>query len=62
MRTITLRDLPVDLVKAIRRRATEQGMSFNRALVGLLQESLGKSRQRRKRTVYRDLDALAGSW
>lgn len=62
MKIVTLRNLPPELVNVIRRRAKEQGASLNKTVIGLLEESLGRSRQKRERTVYHDLDALAGSW
>lgn len=62
MKLVTLRNLPPDLANAIRRRAKEQGSSLNKAVIGLLQESLGKGARKSAPTVYHDLDALAGSW
>src|SRR5438876_9359225 len=58
---VTLRNLP-ELVAAIRRRAGEQGSSLNKAVISLLQKSLGKRPRKPERAVYHDLDALAGSW
>ena len=59
---VTLRNLPPELVNAIRRRAKEQGSSLNKAVISLLQESLGKGRRKADRAVHHDLDALAGAW
>ena len=58
---VTLRNLP-EPVAAIRRRAREQGSSLNKAVISLLQKSLGKRPRKPERAVYHDLDALAGSW
>ena len=58
----TLRNLPPELVNAIRRRAKEQGSNLNKAVISMLQESLGEGRRKPIRAVHHDLDALAGSW
>jgi len=58
---VTLRNLP-ELVAAIRLRAREQRSSLNKAVISLLQKSLGKRLRKPERAVYHDLDALAGSW
>jgi hypothetical protein len=57
---VTLRNLPNDLVLAIRKRAEANGISLNKAVIGLLQDNLGG--QMRKKQIHHDLDALAGSW
>ncbi len=62
MKLVTLRNLPPELANAIRRRAKEHGSSLNKAVIGLLLESLGKGRRKSERATYHDLDALAGSW
>jgi len=55
---VTLRNLP-ELVAAIRLRAREQRSSLNKAVISLLQKSLGKRPRKPERAVYHDLDALA---
>ena len=62
MNLVTLRNLPPELVIAIRRRAKEQGSSLNKAVINLLQETLDKRPRKPERSLYYDLDELAGSW
>ena len=60
MKTITLRKIPPEVAKIIRRTADTKGISINKAVVSLLEENLGS--KGKKRTLYHDLDYLAGSW
>lgn len=62
MKAITLRNLPPELQRVIRRRAKEKGTSISRAVISLLEESTGICDKKKKKVVYHDLDALAGSW
>lgn len=61
MKAITLRNLPPELQRVIRRKAKEKGTSISRAVIGLLEESTGIG-DNKKKVVHHDLDALAGSW
>ena len=63
MKAITLRNLPPDLAKAVRREAQRKGTSVNKAVISLLESKadLHKKRKARK-TRHQELDALAGSW
>jgi hypothetical protein len=59
--TLTLRNLPPEVEKAVLRRARERGTSASRAVVELLEEVTGAGRNKRRRHVYHDLDGLFGS-
>ena len=63
MKPITLRNLPPELAKAVRKEADRQRTSINRAVISLLER---KTERRKKRPgeskEYDDLDSLAGSW
>jgi plasmid stability protein len=61
MKAVTLRNLPPQLDRTIRQRAKQKGVSVNKVVIGLLQDHLGESEQKRTRR-YHDLDELAGSW
>jgi hypothetical protein len=50
------------LVRVIRRKASENRTSVNKAVISLLEESVGIGRKKREPSVHHDLDALAGSW
>ncbi len=61
MKAVTLRNLPPELVRIIRRKAHEKGVSANKAVIRLLEESLGVG-EKKEWPLHHDLDALAGSW
>jgi hypothetical protein len=42
MKAITLRNLPPEIVKTIRQKAEEQGVSINKAVISLLEEGTGQ--------------------
>ena len=60
--TVTLRNLPPDLVRAIKKRARERNTSLTKAAVGLLEEATGKAQGGGARHLYHDLDGFAGRW
>ncbi len=62
MKAITLRNLPPEVAKAIQKRAKEQRTSVNKAVIGLLEESVGARPTATKQVRYHDLDHLAGTW
>ena len=61
MKAITLRNLPPNLDKAIRKRARAKRMSVNKAVIGLLEEHLTQDKTKRA-DLHHDLDDLSGSW
>ena len=58
--TITVRNLPPAVAKAVRDRARKENLSLNRAVICLLEEATGGPRARK--VVHHDLDHLAGRW
>jgi hypothetical protein len=60
--TVTLRNLPPDLLKVIRRRAKDRKTSLTKAAVGLLGEAAGTLERGAARHLYHDLDGFAGRW
>ena len=62
MTAITLRNLPRELDRVIRRRAKETGASLNKTVIRVLEESLLGKGGKPHRRKYRDLAAFAGSW
>lgn len=60
--TLTIRNLPPDVAKVIRQRATKNKTSLNRAVLGILEELVPARAEGGKRHIYHDLDSLAGSW
>lgn len=61
MKAITLRNLPPDLYRAIRKRARGTRMSVNKAVIGLLEDHLTQGKRMRVER-HHDLDDLCGSW
>jgi len=59
MKPITLRNLPPEVARVIRKKATTEKTSLNKAVIGLLEESAGGGLKARKK---RDLSRWAGSW
>jgi len=62
MKAITLRNIPPSLSRAIEKRAADERISLNRAVLELLSEGLGIDMRERREVVHRDLDHLAGAW
>jgi hypothetical protein len=63
MKAITLRNLPPELARAVRKEADRQRTSINRAVISLLERKTeGRKKRTRETTAHDDLDALAGSW
>lgn len=62
MGAITLRNLPPELVRVIQRRARHKGLSLNKAVINLLEESVGTRKRTKGESAYHDLDDLAGRW
>jgi plasmid stability protein len=61
MKAITLRNLPAEVDKAIRKRAKGARVSVNKAVIGLLEEHLTPGKLKRAER-HHDLDHLSGSW
>jgi hypothetical protein len=63
MKTITLRNLPPEIEKVVRREADRQRTSFNKAVIRLLERKAeGRKKKQARTTEFDDLDALAGAW
>jgi hypothetical protein len=62
MKTVTLRKIPPELARLLRRKAGEKRTSLNRTVIAILEETLGTDGEKKRRPLHRDLDALAGSW
>ncbi len=62
MKLVTLRNLPPELARIIRQRADEKRTSINKAVISLLEESVGIRGKKKGTSLHHDLDAMAGSW
>jgi hypothetical protein len=63
MKAITLRNLPPEIEKIVRKEADRQRTSINKAVISLL-ERKSEAHKKRKPGIkeYDGLDSLAGSW
>ena len=62
MKAITLRDVPPELARLIRRKADQDKSSLNKTVVRLLEECTGLQRKKGGKSLHDDLDSLAGAW
>ena len=63
MKAITLRNIPPQIQTIIERRAEEEGWSFNKTVLRMLEEAVGlRRRARQRQEPFHDLDHLAGTW
>ena len=63
MKAVTLRNLPPEIAKLVRKEAERQRTSINKAVISLLQaRAEGHKKKQTKTNNYDDLDALVGSW
>lgn len=60
MKALTLRGIPKEIEKIIKKKALKKHLSLNKAVINLLEERTGK--KVKKNPVYHDLDYLCGSW
>lgn len=56
-----LRNITPDVMALLKKEAAQQNVSINSFILQTLEQGLGISRQTKK-TVYHDLDNLAGTW
>lgn len=62
MKAITLRNLPPEVAKTVRQRAKQKKTSVNKAVIELLEESVGGAAKKKEKVRYHDLDHLIGTW
>ena len=63
MKAITLRNLPPELEKTVRKEAERKRISINKAVISLLERKAeGRKKTKNKTREHDDLDALAESW
>jgi hypothetical protein len=63
MKQITLRSIPENVKKTVRKEAERKGVSLNKAIISLLEKAVGgRTTEKKKKALYHDLDHLAGLW
>ena len=63
MKQITLRSIPDEIEAMVKREAKAKGLSLNKAFITLMERAGGiKAKDKKKKTLYHDLDNLSGVW
>ena len=63
MKQITLRGIPADVERMIKREAEDKRLSLNKAFISLLEKATGRKEKVQKRKfLHHDLDHLCGIW
>ncbi len=63
MKQITIRGIPDEIEKIIKKEAKAKGLSFNKAFISLLEKATGlRAKGKKKKVLYHDLDHLFGIW
>jgi hypothetical protein len=63
LKQITLRGVPVEIEKMIKREAESKGLSLNKAFISLLGKTTGtKEKSQKRKFLHHDLDHLCGVW
>ncbi|MBA4348459.1 MAG: hypothetical protein C0415_00510 [Thermodesulfovibrio sp.] len=62
MKQITIRSIPNEIEKIVKKEASEKGLSLNKAFISLLERGSVVKAIKKRKTLYHDLDHLSGIW
>jgi len=63
LKQITLRGIPADVERMIKREAEDKRLSLNKAFIFVLEKATGRREKMQKRKLlHHDLDHLCGIW
>jgi len=63
MKQMTIRGIPEEVKKVVKKEAERKGLSLNRAFISVIERTAaGKSPEKKKRVLHHDLDCLSGLW
>lgn len=63
MKQITLRGIPNEIERMIKKEAETKGLSLNKAFISLLEKTAGtKGKVKKRKSLHHDLDHLCGVW
>jgi len=63
LKQITLRGIPVEIEKMIKKEAERKGLSLNKAFISLVEKAMGtKEKMQKRKSMHHDLDHLCGIW
>lgn len=57
-----LRNIPDNVMGLLKKKSAKQKISTNSLILQIIEQSLGVIQQPTKKTVFHDLDHLAGTW
>jgi hypothetical protein len=63
LKQITLRGIPVEIERIIKKEAERKGLSLNKAFISLVEKATGtKEKMQKRKSMHHDLDHLCGIW
>jgi len=63
LKQITLRGIPVEIERMIKKEAERKGLSLNKAFISLIEKATGtRAKMRKRKSMHHDLDHLCGVW
>ena len=63
LKQITIRNIPDEIERVVKKEARVKGLSFNKAFISLLERATGiRAQGKKKKIPYHDLDHLYGVW
>jgi len=63
LKQITLRGIPVEIERMIKKEAERKGLSLNKAFISLVEKATGtKEKMQKRKSMHHDLDHLCGIW
>ncbi len=63
MKQITLRGIPIEIERMIKKEAERKGLSLNKAFISLIEKVTGtKEKLQKRKSMHHDLDHLCGIW
>lgn len=63
LKQITLRGIPADVERMIKREAEDKRLSLNKAFISFLEKATGrKEKVQKRKSLHHDLDHLCGIW
>jgi hypothetical protein len=63
LKQITLRGIPAEIERMVKREAEREGLSLNKAFISFLERTTGTKKKTQKRSsLHHDLDHLFGIW
>ena len=63
LKQITIRNIPDEIERIVKKEARSKGLSLNKAFISLLERATGiRAKGKKKKIPYHDLDHLFGVW